>query len=78
MTAAADLLGGASINDVLTTVAALLSAVVFPYLSRREKDIEQRMRIQHEELVKQNSELRAQLSEVTERLLNIVEAKAKE
>ena len=62
-------------NDVVTTVAALLSAVVFPFLRNQAKEFKEEQKRQMDALVEQNKKLQEQLAGITERLFNTLEKK---
>ena len=56
-------------NDVVTTVAALLSAVVFPFLRSQAKEMKEEQKRQMDALAEQNKKLQEQLAGITDKIL---------
>jgi len=69
MTGHEPLLAGLDINDLLTVVGTALSAIIFPWISKREEKLRAEADKRYDDLAEQNKMLQSQLNTVIDKLL---------
>ena len=59
-----------SFNDAVTGIAAVLSGIIFPYLSKQAKDLKEQQKGQMDILIDQNKKLLDHLQSITDKALD--------
>ena len=59
-----------SFNDAVTGIAAVLSGIIFPYLSKQAKDLKEQQKGQMDILIHQNKQLLDHLQAITDKALD--------
>ena len=59
-----------SFNDAVTGIAAVLSGIIFPYLSKQAKDLKEQQKGQMDILIDQNKQLLDHLQAITDKAID--------
>ena len=59
-----------SFNDAVTGIAAVLSGIIFPYLSKQAKDLKEQQKGQMDILIDQNKKLLDHLQSITDKAID--------